>query len=211
MSTVKHKVAHHFRDHDHEYDAAKQGIWLFMCTEVLMFGAILVGFFVYQSLYPEAWEEGAALLDWKMGALNTIVLLTSSLTMALAIYFIRVGKRSAAIWNLVITLICGCIFMGIKYMEYTHKFHLGIFPGKYFEYAQAVSGDLNLYISFYFLLTGLHGLHVLIGMGLITWILIRIIKGNYGPDHWTGVEGVGIFWHLVDLVWIYLFPILYLI
>ncbi|MAF90801.1 MAG: cytochrome C oxidase subunit III [Bdellovibrionaceae bacterium] len=210
MSTVKHHVAHHFRDHNHEYESSKQGIWLFMCTEVLMFGAILVAFFYYQAMYPESWKEGAELLDWTKGAANTIVLLTSSLTMALAIYFIRVGKRQAAIMNLVITLICGCIFMGIKYMEYSHKFHMGIFPGKFFEYS-AQTADLNLYVSFYFLLTGLHGIHVLLGMGLITWILIRIMRGHYGPEHWTGVEGVGIFWHLVDLVWIYLFPILYLI
>lgn len=211
MSTVNHKVAHHFRDHDHEYEASKQGIWLFMCTEILMFGAILVGYFVYQSLYPGAWFEGAELLDWKKGAANTVVLLTSSLTMALAIFYIRSGKRQAAIWNLVVTLLCGCIFMGIKYVEYTHKFEMGLFPGDISGYANAVSPDLNMYIGFYYMLTGLHGLHVLIGMGLIAWILVRIIKGHYGPDHWTGVEGVGIFWHLVDLVWIYLFPILYLV
>ena len=86
MSTVKHHVGHHFRDHDHEYDSAKQGIWLFMCTEVLMFGAILVAFLIFQSKYAASWEEGASLLDWKKGALNTGVLLTSSLTMALAIF-----------------------------------------------------------------------------------------------------------------------------
>lgn len=210
MSTVKHHVAHHFRDHEHEYEASKQGIWLFMCTEVLMFGAILVAFFYFQTKFPEAWLEGAETLDWKKGAANTVVLLTSSLTMALAIYFIRVGKRQAAIGNLIVTLICGFIFMGIKYVEYSGKFGVGLFPGKFFEY-QAQHADLNLYMSFYYLLTGLHGIHVVLGMCLITWILIRIIKGHYGPDHWTGVEGVGIFWHLVDLVWIYLFPILYLV
>lgn len=212
MSTVKeHHHAHHFASADQEYEASKQGIWLFMCSEVLMFGAILVAFFIFQSLYPEAWKEGASLLSWEYGAVNTIVLLTSSLTMALAIYFIRVDKRNAAITNLVITLICGFIFMGIKYVEYSHKFHIGAYPGQFFEMAGEHTAHLPLYLSFYFLLTGMHGFHVLLGMCLITWMLIRVLKGNYSSKHWTGVEGVGIFWHLVDLVWIYLFPILYLI
>ncbi|MFK8137912.1 MAG: cytochrome c oxidase subunit 3 family protein [Bdellovibrionales bacterium] len=211
MSTVKeHKVAHHFRDADHEYDSSKQGVWLFMATEVLMFGALLVGFFVYQALYGEAWLEGAATLDWKKGALNTVILLSSSLTMALAIYYIRVDDRKKAIWSLVITLLCGFGFMIVKFIEYQAKFEMGLYPGTMFTY-EAVNDKLNLYMSFYYMLTGLHGLHVIIGMGLITWILIRIIKGTYSSKHWTGVEGVGIFWHLVDLVWIYLFPILYLI
>jgi len=212
MSTNNtHKHAFHFDDADHEYESSKQGVWLFMVTEVLMFGGLLVAYLIFKSLMKDTFTEGAKFLDWRFGTLNTVVLITSSLTMALGIYYIRINKRKAAIWSLVITLICAAMFMVIKYIEYSHKIHLGLLPGSFFSYAEPHSAQLPLYFSFYYLLTGLHGLHVLIGMGLITWILIRICNGTYGPEHWTGVEGVGIFWHLVDLVWIYLFPLLYLV
>lgn len=214
MSTVKHgegyHYAHHFDSADHEYESSKQGVWVFMVTEVLMFGALLMGYLIFKGLYPEVFIQGGDTLNWKLGATNTVVLILSSLTMALAIYYIRINNRKVALINLAVTLVCGFIFMGIKYYEYTHKFHLGIFPGKYFA-AEGFLPDAPLYFSFYYLLTGLHGLHVLIGMGLITWIMIRMARGTYSSQHWTGVEGVGIFWHLVDLVWIYLFPLLYLV
>ncbi|MCB0347921.1 MAG: cytochrome c oxidase subunit 3 family protein [Bdellovibrionales bacterium] len=205
-----HHFAHHFDDADHEYESTKQGVWLFMVTEVLMFGALLVGYLIFKGLYPEVFEQGGDTLNWKLGATNTVVLIFSSLTMALGIYYIRIDDRKKALLNLGITLICGFIFLGIKYIEYSHKFHLGIFPGKYFH-AEGFMPDAPLYFSFYYMLTGLHGLHVVIGMGLIAWIMIRVARGTYSSSYWTGVEGVGIFWHLVDLVWIYLFPLLYLV
>jgi cytochrome c oxidase subunit III len=215
MSTVnsegnKHHYAHHFDNADHEYETSKQGVWLFMVTEVLMFGGLLVAYLIFKGLYPEVFKQGGETLNWKWGATNTAVLITSSLTMALGIYYIRLNQRKTALINLGITLVCGFIFMGIKYIEYTHKFHLGIYPGKYFV-AEGFLPDAPLYFSFYYMLTGLHGLHVIFGMCLIAWIMIRMARGTYSSEHWTGVEGVGIFWHLVDLVWIYLFPLLYLV
>lgn len=205
--------AHHFTSRDHEYESSKQGVWLFMVTEVLMFGGLLVAYFIFHALYPDTFVEGSKYLDWRLGAVNTVVLLFSSLTMALGIYYIRINERAKAINALIITLVCGAIFMAIKYYEYTHKFHLGLFPGSYFnpQGLEVQSSNLALYFSFYFMLTGLHGTHVLVGMGLITWMIIRLKNGWYSDKHWTGVEGVGIFWHLVDLVWIYLFPLLYLV
>jgi cytochrome c oxidase subunit 3 len=214
MSTANHGEGHHFAHHfdsaDHEYESSKQGVWLFMVTEVLMFGALLMGYLIFKGLYPDVFIQGGDTLNWKLGATNTVVLILSSLTMALGIYYIRIDDRKKALINLGITLVCGFIFMGVKYYEYTHKFHLGIYPGKYFT-AEGFLPDAPIYFSFYYLLTGLHGLHVIIGMGLITWIMIRMARGTYSSKHWTGVEGVGIFWHLVDLVWIYLFPLLYLV
>lgn len=112
---------------------------------------------------------------------------------------------------LIITLVCGFIFLGVKWIEYSHKFHEGLYPGAMFSGEVGEVKNLALYFSFYFMMTGLHAIHVVTGMGLITWVLIRTHRGEFGPDYYTPVEGVGLFWHLVDLVWIYLFPLLYLV
>jgi len=207
----KHHFAHHFRSAEHEYESTKQGIWLFMATEILMFGAIFVAYAIFHSLYPDMFAEGASFLDWKMGFINTCVLLVSSWTMAMAIQSLQSGNGKNAVPYLAITLLCGAGFMVIKYLEYTHKFHLGIYPGKWFTYQGAHHSNLALYFSFYFVMSGLHGIHVLLGMGLITWVMIRAMRGEFDEHYYTPVEGVGIFWHIVDLIWIYLFPILYLI
>jgi cytochrome c oxidase subunit 3 len=206
-----HHYAHHFKSAEHEFETSKQGIWLFMATEILMFGAIIVAYALFHAKYPEMFAEGAKFLDWKMGFINTLVLIFSSFTMALGIYYAQKNDKNKTVLCLLTTILCGAVFMVIKYFEYTHKFHLGIFPGKYFAYQGAQHENLALYFSFYYVMTGLHGLHVLIGMSLITWVLIRASKGEFSENYYTPVEGVGIFWHIVDLIWIYLFPILYLI
>lgn len=203
--------AHHFNSAEHEYVSSKEGVWLFLVTEILMFGGLFVAYAIYHSVYPEVFSAGAKFLDWKLGSLNTVVLITSSLTMALAIHYIQVGKAQKANLQLVITLLCGLIFMCVKYIEYTHKIHDGLLPGALFHYqGEGVVDNLALYFSFYFMMTGLHGTHVLIGMCLITWVLIRNLRGDFSATKYTAVEGVGLFWHLVDLIWIYLFPLLYL-
>lgn len=206
-------VAHHFRDSEHQFESAKQGIWLFMATEILMFGGLFVAYIIFHAIYPEMFAEGASHLDWKMGFLNTMVLIFSSLTMALGIHFIQVGQQKKAVTSLAITILCGAIFMVVKYMEYSHKFHMGLFPGRYLhtEAVHAAHQNLGMYFGLYFSMTGLHGLHVLIGMGLITWVMIKTMKGDFSPEYFTPVEGVGIFWHIVDLIWIFLFPLLYLV
>lgn len=207
------QVAHHFRSATEQYDSAKEGIWLFMVTEILMFGGLFVGYAIFHALYPEMFAEGARQLDWKMGALNTFVLITSSLTMALGIHYLQMRQIGKAVTSLWITVACGLIFMVVKYFEYSHKFHLGFLPGKFLDpsVVNAEHANLGLYFGFYFCMTGLHGLHVLIGMGLIAWVAIRAQKGHFGPEFFTPVEGVGIFWHIVDLIWIFLFPLLYLV
>ena len=204
-------VAHHFRDAEHQFDSAKQGIWLFMVTEILMFGGLFVGYAIFHNIYPEMFSEGARQLDWRMGFINTLVLIFSSLTMALGIHFLQRGQTKKAVINLALTIVCGAIFMVIKYFEYTHKFHHGFFPGRMLSAEHVEHANLGMYFGFYYCMTGLHGTHVLIGMGLITWVMIRAMKGEFGPDYFTPVEGVGIFWHIVDLIWIFLFPLLYLV
>jgi cytochrome c oxidase subunit III len=207
----KHHFAHHFKDAMHEFVSAKEGIWLFMVTEILMFGGLFVGYFLMHAIYPKTFSEGASHLDWMMGSINTVVLIMSSFTMALSIHYIQKGLNSKATVALLVTLACAATFLVIKYFEYSHKFHDGLLPGRFFHNSEAVAQNLGLYFGFYFCMTGLHGTHVLIGMGLITWVLIRNMRGDFSPEYFTAVEGVGIFWHIVDLIWIFLFPLLYLI
>ncbi len=206
-------VAHHFKDATQQYESGKQGIWLFMMTELLMFGAIFVAFAIYHRLYPEMFAEGSKTLDWKMGFTNTLVLIFSSFTMAISIAFIQKNEQKKAIFALATTILCGAVFMVIKYFEYMHKFHLGLFPGNFIDVAKigAEHANIGMYFGFYYAMTGLHGIHVLVGMGLITWVMIRTIRGEFHSQYWIPVEGVGIFWHIVDLIWIFLFPLLYLV
>ncbi|MDZ4661515.1 MAG: cytochrome c oxidase subunit 3 family protein [Pseudomonadota bacterium] len=214
MSTDKPHHLHHYESPEHQYSTAKQGVWVFMATEILMFGGLFVAYALYKNIYPEIFVFGSSLLDWRMGALNTVVLIASSLTMALGIHYIQKKENTKAFWNLILTVVCGLIFMVVKYFEYSHKFHEHIFPGKHFAYAPVgvdVPVNQGLYFSLYFMMTGLHGTHVLIGMGMILWVAIKTRRGDFGPHYYTPVEGVGIFWHLVDLIWIYLFPLLYLV
>jgi cytochrome c oxidase subunit 3 len=223
----QHHYAHHYDSAEHEYQTSKQGVWLFLVTEVLMFGGLFVGYAIFHHLYPEVFKIGSKFTDWRLGATNTVVLLTSSLTMALGIYYVQVGKPSKAMKMLAMTVLCGFMFMGIKYFEYSHKIELGLEPGAWYhgqieEVAHHVhmsaedipletQNNLPLYFSFYFMMTGLHGIHVLIGMGAIIWCMLRLRRGDFTPQHYTALEGVGLFWHLIDLVWIYLFPLLYLV
>jgi cytochrome c oxidase subunit 3 len=206
-------VAHHFKNATQQYLSGKEGIWLFMLTEILMFGAIFVAYAIYHNMYPEMFAEGARSLDWKMGFINTLVLIFSSFTMAISISYIQRNMQKKAVIAMATTVLCGAIFMVIKYFEYSHKFHLGLLPGKFLDVAKvgAEHANLGLYFGFYYCMTGLHGIHVILGMGLITWCLIRTIRGDFHGQYWIVVEGVGIFWHIVDLIWIFLFPLLYLV
>lgn len=219
-SQLTHHYAHHFESAEHEFSTAKQGVWLFLCTEILMFGGLFVAYAYYHQIYPELFKIGSKFTDWRMGAANTVVLLTSSLTMALGVHFCQTNRSKQAVKMLWITILCGAIFMVIKYFEYSHKIHLGLLPGSWFtgnpeelaaHVGREVPKNLALYFSFYYMMTGLHGIHVLVGMGLIGWAARRAARGEFNADYHMPVEGVGLFWHLVDLVWIYLFPLLYLV
>jgi cytochrome c oxidase subunit III len=205
------EFAHHFKNAEHEYESSKQGVWIFLTSEILMFGALFVGYFIYSRLYPEVFLQGSKSTNWVLGATNTVVLLFSSLTMALGIYYCQMNDKKKAVMNLALTILCGAIFMGVKYFEYSHKIHEGWMPGQWFTGDKHGIENLPLYFSFYFMMTGLHGIHVLIGMCLVGWVMIRTMRGEFGPHYYTPVEGVGLFWHLIDLIWIFLFPLLYLV
>lgn len=208
----KQPLAHHFENYDQQTSAGKLGLWLFLATEILMFSGLFVGYLIYHGEYPEVFKAGSQFLDWQKGAINTVVLLVSSFTMAMSIYYMQKNQIQKSKWAMLITLFCGFLFMFIKYLEYSHKMHMGIFPGQFFSYTGGglVEG-LPLYFSFYYLMTGLHASHVVIGLILIAFMFYLTVKQKIGAHHYAPLELVGLFWHLVDLIWIYLFPLLYLV
>lgn len=203
--------AHHFANANEEFQASKQGMWIFMVTEVLMIGAIFVAYLIFRAMYPEAFHEAHKLLDVKMGAINTVVLIVSSVTMVLAVGAAQRGNNARAIKMMLATVALGCCFLVVKYFEYSHKIHEGILPAGLFHYEHLTTPKAPLFFSLYFMLTGVHAFHVILGMGLISWIIWRTKRGDISPAFYTPVELVGFYWHFVDLVWIYLFPLLYLL
>ncbi len=204
-------VQHHFVDAEQQRESAKLGMWLFLLTEVLTFGGLFAAYAIFRAWYPEMFLNAHKALDVGLGTFNTIVLITSSVTIALAIRSLQVGKITKSQWYLIATLLLAATFLVVKYFEYSHKFHVGQLPGHFYSYEGIEGTNPHVFFGIYFAMTGLHGLHVLIGMGLITWMLMRTSRGDFSPEYYTPVEMTGLFWHLVDLVWIYLFPLFYLI
>lgn len=214
-SIVKHHVAHHFYDGHQESSSAKLGMWLFLVTEVLLFSGLFVAYTVIKTLNPEMWAEASKTLDVSLGTVNTIVLISSSFTVALAVRAAQTNKNGEKnkqiVGLLVFTILCAAAFMVVKYFEYSHKFHVGTLPGPFYSYTGLEGANPHLFFGIYFLMTGLHGIHVLLGIGVLTWITVRAAKGHFYEDYYTPVELGGLYWHLVDLIWIYLFPLLYLV
>lgn len=217
VQNKEHHFAHHFKSAEHEFEASKQGMWLFLVTEVLMIGGIFVAYGIFRSLYPDMFAQAHKMLSVPMGATNTVILITSSLTMVLAVTASQRGQKNKTFWYLLVTFLFGCGFLVVKYFEYTSKIHHGLLPGGLYHYV-AEHGGLELthpktplFFSLYFVMTGIHAAHVIIGMGLMAWLMRRNSKGEFGPKFFTPVELVGFYWHFVDLVWIYLFPLLYLV
>jgi len=205
-------LAHHFDTIEKQDYAARLGMWLFLGTEVLLFAGLFLGYTVYRHFYHETFHHCSRALNITLGTTNTIVLITSSLTVALALWAVRAGKKNLAIGLLVFTILCAFGFLGIKYLEYAHKFEVGELPGKWFRAEELMQYPAaNMYFTIYFLTTGLHAFHVIVGMSVLIWVLKGILKGRYTPDYYVPVELGALYWHLVDLVWIFLFPLLYLI
>ena len=205
------KIAHHFESPSQQYDAAKFGMWLFIAQEVLFFSGLFLAYAVFRYFYPETFLHAHEFLSVPLGAFNTVILLTSSLTMALAVRAAQTSHQKQLVIQLGFTFLLATGFLVVKYFEYTHKFHMGIYPGKYYTFEGIKDGYPHIFFGIYYVLTGLHGLHVLIGMGLIAWIWMKGLRGEFHSKNFTTVENVGLYWHLVDMVWIFLFPLLYLV
>lgn len=286
-------LQHHFVSAEQQFDASKLGMWLFLSTEILLFGGMFVAYAIYRVQYPELYEEASLQLDTVLGALNTLVLLTSSLTMAWAIRGAQMDNQKVLVRNLVATVVLASAFLVVKYFEYEHKFHLGIFPGYNFELNEDVqtvsqlsgatalepkvvleeapvsaadaptdaSGETaagpgetvgatdaedvavgergnpteshqigegeaaghgregqifdnrraGLFFSIYYMMTGIHAIHILIGIVAISILAWKARKGRYTSVWYTPVENVGLYWHVVDIIWIFVFPLMYLI
>jgi cytochrome c oxidase subunit 3 len=204
-------LQHHFATKEQQLDTVKIGMWLFLATEILMFGGLFAGFAYMQSRFPEAFYEGHKHLQQGLGTLNTVVLLISSFTMVMAVRSAATNKRKQLIGFLSATIVCAFIFLFVKYIEYSTKYHHGLLPGRYFSNPEDPTGHQFIFFSFYFMMTGLHGIHIAIGIGVLFWLLRRSIRGDFSSSYYNPVDMVGLYWHLVDIIWIYLFPLLYLI
>ncbi|MEI6790003.1 MAG: cytochrome c oxidase subunit 3 family protein [Myxococcaceae bacterium] len=212
MNTANFPLHDHFERPQQQVDASKLGMWLFLATEVLIFGGLFVAYAVYHNLHPDLFKAAHHFLDVRMGAFNTVVLLFSSLTVVLAIHGAQQGKKQMVMLNLFITLICAGIFLVVKYVEYSHKFEAGLLPGYYFTNATIPNPDqAHIFFGIYFLMTGLHGIHVVIGMIVLGWLMWRTHKNEFNSQYYSPLELGGLYWHLVDIIWIFLFPLLYLI
>jgi cytochrome c oxidase subunit 3 len=203
-------LQHHFHSATQQRAAAKLGMWIFLATEILFFGGLFLGYGALRYFYPGTFLAAHEYLSIPMGGLNTAVLITSSLTMALAVRAAQVGDRRLLLRMLAVTFLLAGVFLVVKYFEYAHKIELGLLPGRYFT-ARGIEGMPHLFFGIYFVMTGLHGLHVIAGMIVIAWVFLRARGGAYGAAYNTPVENVGLYWHLVDLIWIFLFPLLYLV
>ena len=231
-----------FNTLEQQKDSASLGMWIFLVTEVMFFGGIMLAYTINRHTYFHAFAMGSNTLSIQLGTINTGVLLASSFTMAMAVWSAQAGKKKLIPMFLTLTIVLGFIFFGVKYVEYAQKFHHHLVPGRNFDitycvnnptkcedidakdmeiereeiaHAMAADPDLNahaqLYYSAYFGMTGLHALHMVIGAGLLIWLLRGSLAGRFTPEWNTPVDIVGVYWHFVDIVWIYLFPLLYLI
>jgi cytochrome c oxidase subunit III len=210
-----HVLQHQFEDMDQQHGAAMLGMWIFLATEVMFFGGLFLAYSVYRLYYPHAFAAGSSLLSVPLGAANTAILLCSSFSMALGVRAAQSGQRRALLSFLVATVVLGAAFLGIKGYEYNHDYREGLVPGGSFHYAVAAPGvesrNVELFFVLYFTMTGLHALHMIIGLGVMAVLALNALRGRYSPAYHNPVEMAGLYWHFVDIVWIFLFPLLYLI
>ena len=211
MSEHAGALAHHFEDLEQQREAHTLGMWAFLITEVMFFGGLFAGYAVYRHAYPEAYAAASRMLDVKLGGINTAVLIGSSFTMVLAVHAAQQRRRVAIAAWLWATIVLGTIFLGVKYFEYSEKWHHHLIPGPHFVFEGKPGGHEQLFFAFYFAMTGLHAFHMIIGIGIMSVMLWLASTGTITAEYYSPVEVSGLYWHFVDLVWIFLFPLLYLI
>ena len=213
------ELSHHFEDLRQQRDSLTLGMWAFLVQEIMFFGGLFCAFLVYRTAHTEAFNAGSSHLDVKWGTINTVVLIGSSLTMALAVGQAQRGNRKGVVTWMLATGALGLTFLGIKAVEYTSKWEHGLVPGRFFlrgdhhglEDILPMADKVELFYGFYFVMTGMHALHMIIGIGLMVWVLIETFKGKVTQNRHAIVENFGLYWHFVDIVWIFLFPFLYLL
>ncbi len=230
-------VAHQFDDAAQQKEAVTLGMWAFLATEIMFFGGAFLLYSIYRNTYPEAFTRASQLENWKIGAFNTAVLLVSSLTVVLAVRAAHMNNSRGVINWLIVTILCALVFFGVKAYEYNHLYHEHLIPGRNFDAGHVDAdgkvqyhfGDYNspdpaevdranrmrrgaqIFFSFYFCATGLHALHMVVGVAVFLWVIRRAMLGAFSADYYNPVEVSGLYWHFVDIVWIFLYPMLYLI
>ena len=215
-------LLHHFATEEQQRDSASFGMWIFLATEVMFFGGLFCAYLIYRRWYFGDFAAASKSIDAFLGGINTAVLICSSLTVVLAIWAAQTARRGLLILMLILTMLFGLTFLGIKGIEYKQKFDEHHVPGPSFSFDhEAIPGSnpvryanpqhAQIFFSLYFIMTGLHALHMVIGLGIFTWLLWMAWKGRFTPRYHTPLEIGGLYWHFVDIVWIYLFPLLYLI
>jgi cytochrome c oxidase subunit 3 len=205
-------LQHHFDTPEQQQESSSLGMWIFLVTELMFFGGMFLGYTVYRNVYHEAFASTSRYMNVMLGAFNTGVLICSSLTMALAVRSAQIGRRKALIWFLIGTLLLGSVFLGVKAVEYHEKWEDHHIPGPEFHYDDSrFAQQAQILFFLYFAMTGMHAIHMIVGAGLLIWLILMSIRERFSPAWYTPVEMVGLYWHFVDIVWIFLFPLLYLI
>jgi len=213
-------LLHHFATEEQQKDASNLGMWIFLGTEVMFFGGLFCAYLIYRHWYFGDFGAASTSINAKLGGANTAVLICSSLTVVLAIWAAQTSRRALLIGMLILTMLFGLVFLGIKGIEYKDKFEEHHVPGASFSFHELLPGHTDQYanpqhaqifFALYFIMTGLHALHMIVGLGIFTWLFWMAWKGRFTPEYYTPMEIGGLYWHFVDIVWIYLFPLLYLI
>jgi cytochrome c oxidase subunit 3 len=211
MADAHWTVAHHFDDAAQQHEASTLGMWAFLVTEIMFFGGMFLGYAVYRGSFPEVFSHASSHLDVALGTINTAVLIGSSLTVALALHAAQESKGRALSVFLVLTILLAMVFLGIKVTEYYHKYEEQLIPGSNFTYHGEDPRRAAIFFSFYFAMTGMHALHMIIGIGIFLVLALQAWRGRYSEAYYTPVELAGLYWHFVDIVWIFLFPLFYLL
>jgi cytochrome c oxidase subunit 3 len=204
-------LAHHFEDIGQQRESVALGIWVFLVTEIMFFGGLFTAYTLYRASYPQAFAQASHHLDVVLGAVNTAVLIGSSLTMVLAVHAAAHRRKAATTGWILATALLGSVFLGIKAVEYSHKFHDHLVPGAAFRFDGPHAAQAQLFFSIYFAMTGIHALHMVIGIAILLLMAVRAARGRYTQGWHDPVEVIGLYWHFVDIIWIFLFPLLYLL
>jgi cytochrome c oxidase subunit 3 len=204
-------LAHQFDSLEQQKESSTLGMWLFLAQEILFFSGLFMTYLLYRWRDPAAFAAGSHELDLLLGGFNTVVLIGSSLTMALAVHAAQTDRPRQLVNYLLATGALGLVFLVVKYFEYSAKWHHHLIPGPGFQFPAPIGERAELFFSLYFAMTGMHALHMVIGVGILAWILKRAKAGEFGSHYYNPVECFGLYWHFVDIVWIFLFPLLYLI
>lgn len=191
-------------------EVATLGMWIFLVTELMLFGGMLAAFVVFRRWHPAGFTTGSSEMELAMGAVNTAVLICSSFTMSLAEFSVARGKIDRCAWLLLLTMLLGTLFLGIKFSEYYLHYRDHKLPGYGFEQAGPLAMQVQMFFFFYFVMTGLHSIHLIVGIGLLFVMLIPTLLGSYNKDYFTPIRNVGLYWHFVDIVWVFLYAIFYI-